>query len=113
LAAAQVWVAGDLHRRRADVVLFVNGIPLVLAEFKELNRPVRAAYDENLTDYCDTIPQLFWPNAFVILSNGSEAKVGATYAPWEFFGDWKLVDADRTRGDVALETAILAPCAPD
>ena len=35
LAASQVWVAGDLHRRRADMVLFVNGIPLVLAEFKE------------------------------------------------------------------------------
>ncbi|MEX2375956.1 MAG: type I restriction endonuclease, partial [Dehalococcoidia bacterium] len=40
LAAAQVWFAGDLHRRRADAVLFVNGIPLVLAEFKEINRPV-------------------------------------------------------------------------
>jgi type I restriction enzyme, R subunit len=35
LAASQVWVAGELHRRRAYTVLFVNGIPLVLAEFKE------------------------------------------------------------------------------
>ena len=61
LAASQVWVAGDLHRRRADTVLFVNGIPLVLMEFKEPNRPVKAAYDENLTDYRDTIPQLFCP----------------------------------------------------
>ena len=67
LAASQVWVAGELHRRRTDVVLFVNGIPLVLAEFKEPNRPVKAAYDENLTDYRDTIPQLFVPNGFVIL----------------------------------------------
>ncbi len=50
LAASQVWVAGDLHRRRTDVVLYVNGIPLVLAEFKEPNRPVWAAYDENLRD---------------------------------------------------------------
>src|SRR5262249_17497427 len=48
LAAAQVWIAGDLYRRRADTVLFVNGIPLVLFEFKEPNRPVKAAYDENL-----------------------------------------------------------------
>ena len=62
-----MWIAGDLHARRVDLVLFVNGIPLVLAEFKEPNRPVRAAYDENLTDYRDTIPQLFWPNGFVIL----------------------------------------------
>ena len=112
LAASQVWIAGDLHRRRADTVLFVNGIPLVLVEFKEPNRPVKAAYDENLTDYRDTIPQLFWPNGFVILSNGSEAKVGATYAPWEFFGDWKVIDADGTRGVVALETAIRGTCAP-
>ena len=113
LAASQVWIAGDLHRRRADTILFVNGIPLVLLEFKEPNRLVRAAFDENLTDYWDTIPQLFWPNGFVILSNGSEAKVGATFAPWGFFGDWKVIDADGTRGVVALETAIRGTCARD
>lgn len=112
LAASQVWVAGDLYRRRADTVLFVNGIPLVLLEFKEPNRPIKAAYEENLTDYRDTIPQLFVPNAFVLLSNGRQAKVGATYAPWEFFGDWKLIDADGTRGVIALETAIRGTCSP-
>src|SRR3546814_9837426 len=57
LAASQVWFAGDLHRRRTDVVLFVNGIPLVLAEFKEPNRPTKAAFDDNITDYRDTIPR--------------------------------------------------------
>ena len=113
LAASQVWVAGELHRRRTDVVLFVNGIPLVLAEFKEPNRPVKAAFDENLTDYRSTIPQLFVPNGFVLLSNGSEAKVGSTYSPWEFFGDWKVIDADGTRGVVALESAIRGACAHD
>ncbi len=113
LAASQVWVAGDLHRRRADTVLFVNGIPLVVLEFKEPNRPVQAAYDENIRDYRDTIPALFSPNCFVILSNGSEAKVGATYAPWGFFADWKVIDADGTRGVVALATAIRGTCAPD
>ncbi len=113
VAASQVWFAGDLYRRRADVVLFVNGIPLVLAEFKEPNRPAKAAFDENITDYRDTIPELFIPNGFVICSNGSEAKVGSTYAPWEFFGDWKVIDADGTRGVVALETAIRGTCAHD
>ena len=48
-----------------------------------------------------------------MLSNGSQAKVGATYAPWEFFGDWKVIDADGTRGVVALETAIRGTCAHD
>ncbi len=113
LAASQVWVAGELHRRRADTILFVNGIPLVLAEFKEISRPVKAAYDENLCDYRDTVPQLFTPNCFVILSNGSQAKVGATYAPWDFFGNWKVIDADGTRGVVELETAIRGTCAHD
>ncbi|MGH3849783.1 MAG: type I restriction endonuclease, partial [Pseudonocardiaceae bacterium] len=113
LAASQVWFAGELHRRRTDVVLFVNGIPLVLAEFKEPNRPAKAAFDENITDYRDTIPALFVPNGFVICSNGSDAKVGSTYAPWEFFGDWKVIDADGTRGVVALETAIRGTCAHD
>jgi type I restriction enzyme R subunit len=113
LAASQMWFAGDLHRRRTDVVLFVNGIPLVVAEFKDPSRPVKAAFDENLTDYRDTIPGLFVPNGFLIASNGSEAKIGSTYSPWEFFGDWKVVDADGTRGVVALETALRGTCAPD
>jgi type I restriction enzyme R subunit len=78
LAASQVWMAGDLYRRRVDTVLFVNGIPLVLLEFKEPNRSVKSAYDENLTDYRDTIPQLFVLNGLVVLSNGSDAKVGST-----------------------------------
>ncbi len=112
LAASQVWVAGDLYRRRTDTVLFVNGIPLVLFEFKEPSRPVKTAYDKNLTDYRDTIPQLFVPNAFVLLSNGSQAKVGATYAPWEFFGDWKDIDADGAREGIALERAIRGTCSP-
>ena len=67
LAANQVWIAGDLYVRRVDLVLFVNGIPLVLAEFKSANRSVRAAFEDNLRDYRVAVPQLFVPNAFVIL----------------------------------------------
>ena len=113
LAASQVWVQGELHRRRTDTILFVNGIPLVLCEFKEPNRPAKSGYDENITDYRDVIPDLFVPNAFVLVSNASEAKVGATFASWEFFGDWKVIDADGSRGVVALETALRGTCAPD
>ncbi|TJZ80031.1 type I restriction endonuclease subunit R [Rhodococcus oryzae] len=112
LAVQQMWVKGHLHSRRLDVALFVNGVPLVLMEFKEPNEPVQSAYGDNLTDYRDTIPQLFVPNCFVLLSNGSEAKVGSTYSPWEFFGDWKVIDADGTRGKIALETALRGTCDP-
>ncbi|MEJ7569928.1 MAG: HsdR family type I site-specific deoxyribonuclease, partial [Gaiellaceae bacterium] len=112
LAANQVWVAGDLYVRRVDLILFVNGIPLVLAEFKGANRSVRDAYQENVRDYRGAVPQLFGPNAFVIVSNGSEARVGATFAPWEQFGEWKRIDSAGTRGRVSLETAILGTCEP-
>ncbi len=107
-----MWIAGDLHTRRVDLVLFVNGIPLVLAEFKEPGRPVRAAYDENLTDYRDTIPQLFWPNAFVILSNGSAAQARRDVRA---VGAVRRVEVDRRggkRGRVELETAIRGTCEP-
>jgi type I restriction enzyme R subunit len=112
LAVQQMWVKGHLHTRRLDVALFVNGVPLVLMEFKEPNEPVKSAYDENLTDYRDTIPQLLIPNCFVLLSNGREAKIGSTYSPWEFFGDWKVIDAAGTRGAIALETALRGTCDP-
>lgn len=113
IAASQVRVAGELHNRRPDTVLYVNGIPLVLFEFKAPHEPVKKAFDDNLTDYRDAIPQLFDANAFVILSNGSDTKVGATFAPWEFFGDWKAIDADGNRGVVSLDTAIRGTCTPE
>ncbi|MBD7957479.1 type I restriction endonuclease subunit R [Microbacterium sp. Sa4CUA7] len=112
LAVQQMWVKGNLHSRRLDVALFVNGVPLVVMEFKEPNESVKSAYDNNLTDYRDTIPQLFIPNCFVLLSNGSQAKVGSTYSPWEFFNDWLVIDAHGTRGAVALETALRGTCDP-
>jgi len=113
LAANQVWIKGSMHDRRPDAVLYVNGIPLVLLEFKGSTVSVDHGYRDNITDYRDTIPQLFHPNGFIIVSNGSQAKVGATYAPWDYFGDWKLIDADGNQGVVALETAIRGTCTKD
>ena len=104
---------GSMHDRRPDAVLYVNGIPLVLFEFKGSTVSVDRGYRDNITDYRDTIPQLFHPNGFIIVSNGSQAKVGATYAPWDYFGDWKLIDADGNRGVIALETAIRGTCTKD
>jgi len=112
LAVNQLWVVGPLHTRRCDIVCFVNGIPLVLLELKASHKTVEQAYLRNLRDYRDTIPQLFTPNAFVILSTGSETKVGASFAPWERFGEWKRIDDESEPGVVSLETAIRGLCEP-
>lgn len=112
LAVSQLWLVGPLHTRRTDIVCFVNGIPLVLIELKASHRSVEQAYRKNLRDYRDTIPQLFTPNGIVILSNGSETKVGPTFAPWERFGEWKKVADERELGVVSLETALRGLCDP-
>ncbi len=70
--ASQFWVSGDLYKRRADLVGFVNGIPLLLVELKAAHKNLDDAYQHNLRDYKDTIPHLFWYNAFIMLSNGSD-----------------------------------------
>lgn len=76
LAIKELKIHGDLYRRRTDIVGFVNGVPLLFIELKKSTVDVKNAYDDNYIDYLDTIPHLFYYNAFLMLSNGTEAKVG-------------------------------------
>ena len=109
LAIKELKIHGDLYRRRTDIVGFVNGVPLLFVELKKNTVDVRNAYDDNYTDYLDTIPHLFYYNAFLMLSNGTEAKVGTLGSKWEFFHEWKrLSEADE--GSVALETMLRGIC---
>lgn len=71
LLCSQFWVTGEMHTRRADLVGFVNGLPLLLIELKAVHRRLETAYSGNLRDDKDTIPQLFWANALIILANGT------------------------------------------
>ncbi len=112
LAVSQFWISGDMYRRRADVVLFVNGIPLVLVELKVSHKSVRDGFDGNLRDYRDTVPQLFWFNAFVMLSNGGDTLVGSTFADWGHFAEWKKINSEGEQGVVSLETALRGTCQP-
>ena len=112
LLASQFWVKGEMHRRRPDLIAFVNGIPLVLVELKKPSAALKSAYDDNLTDYRDTIPHVFTPNAFVILSNGIDTRVGSTFAPWQFFNEWKRINDEGEEGVVSLETVIRGLCEP-
>jgi type I restriction enzyme, R subunit len=102
LLVQQLWVTSDLYRKRADLVGFVNGLPLVFLELKASHKRLRDAYDHNLRDYRDTIPRIFVPNAFVILSNGSESKVGTVSSSWEHFSEWKKIDSEGEPGVVSL-----------
>jgi type I restriction enzyme, R subunit len=92
LAVREFWVKGPLHERRADLVGFVNGIPLVFMELKNLTKDVRAAYDGNFRDYLDVVPALFHHNVLVLLSNGHDAKVGSLSSKFEHFHEWKRLE---------------------
>ena len=109
IAVEELWVDGPLHRRRCDLVGFVNGIPLMFVEFKRHDKDVRRAFEDNYTDYQDTIPQIFYFNAFVMLSNGLEAKVGTLGSPFEFFNEWKRL-AEGEPGSIDLETMLRGMC---
>ena len=109
LAIRELKIHGDLYRRRTDIVGFVNGIPLLFVELKKTTVDVQNAYTDNYTDYLDTIPRLFHYNAFLVLSNGVEAKVGTLGSKYEFFHEWKrLKESDA--GSVALETMLRGIC---
>jgi hypothetical protein len=85
LLVSQFSVTGALYTCRPDLVGFVNGLPLVVIELKKLGVPARAAFDENLTHYKAEIPQLFWFNALLIASSGTDSRVGSLTADWERF----------------------------
>ena len=112
LVAGQFSVTGSLYTRRPDLVGFVNGLPLVVMEFKKPAIPVRAAFDDNLTCYKTDVPQLFWYNALLIASNGPETRIGSLTALWEHFGEWKRIDREDEPPAVSLEKAIRGTCEP-
>lgn len=109
LAVKELKIHGDLYRRRTDIVGFVNGLPLLFIELKRNDVDVENAYTDNYTDYQDTIPFLFYYNAFLMLSNGMEAKVGTLGSKYEFFHEWKRLSEDD-EGSVALETMLRGIC---
>ena len=111
LVASQVWIEGPLHKRRPDTIGFVNGLPLMVAEWKGLTQPLADAYDKNLRDYRDAVPALFDANGFVILSNGLEAVMGASHAPYEVFAPWKRLEEGGAES-VSLETLLRGTCEP-
>ncbi len=113
LLVSQFSVTGALYTCRPDLVGFVNGLPLVVIELKKPGVPARAAFDENLTSYKhpkNGIPSLFWFNAFLIASNGTDSRVGSITADWERFFEWKRVERENEPRRVSLEVMIRGTC---
>lgn len=109
LLVREFWIKGDIYRRRADLVGFVNGIPLLFMEVKNVHKDIRAAYEQNLADYKDTVPHLFYHNAFIILGNGIDAKIGSVSSKFEHFNDWKRLKENEP-GVVDMETLLKGTC---
>ena len=109
IAVRELWIKGPIHKRRADVVCFVNGLPLIFIELKNHDQDIQNAYTDNYRDYLDTIPHLFHHNAMIMLSNGMESRVGTVGAKWEFFHEWKrLTELDH--GNIELPTMLRGIC---
>lgn len=110
LICSQFWITGEMHTRRADLIGFVNGLPLLFIELKAAHRRLETAFTGTLRDYKDTVPHLFWPNALIILSNGSQSLVGSVTAGWEHFAEWKKIGSEDETGRVSLETMLRGIC---
>lgn len=99
LAVTQLWIKGDKGFRRPDVLLYVNGIPLVFVELKNSNVKLKAAFEENVRNYRSDVPQLFLTNAFCVLSNAIETKVHSLTAEWEHCFNWLRAEDERAKVD--------------
>ncbi len=99
LVVSQLWIQGDVYRLRPDLIIFVNGLPLVLIELKNSNIQIKQGYADNLTRYKKAIPDLFLYNAFLIVSNGSKTRIGSTFASWEFFFPWFRICDEKQKID--------------
>jgi type I restriction enzyme R subunit len=108
--ASQFWISGEMYKRRVDLLGFVNGLPLIVIELKATHKRLENAYRNNIRDYKSTIPQLFWHNAFIIVSNGSDSKIGSVSADWEHFNEWKKISDEQEQGVVSLETILRGTC---
>ncbi len=113
LLVSQFSVTGALYTCRPDLVGFVNGLPLVVAELKKPGVAARVAFDENLTSYKhpqNGIPSLFVFNALLIASNGTDSRVGSITADWDRFFEWKRIEKENEPRRVSLEVMIRGTC---
>lgn len=91
--------APQCNYRRPDLLIYINGLPIVFIELKNAIIPLKNAYDDNLTNYKEEIPQLFLTNVICVLSNGVQTRLGSMTAKWEKFYPWLRVDNEKESVD--------------
>ena len=109
VVANQFTVIENHQNKRPDLVLFVNGIPLVVIELKNAvdeNATIKAAYQQ-LETYKQAIPSLFTSNAFVVISDGLEAKAGSLSAGYSRFMSWKSADGKAEASHLVSQLEVL------
>ena len=90
------------QRRIPDGIVFVNGIPVVVLEFKSAvkeNMTIMDAYTQLTVRYRRDIPELFKYNAFIVISDGANNKYGSLFSPYDFFYAWRKVEDGDTELD--------------
>ncbi len=96
---SQLWIQGEVHWRRPDIILYINGLPLVFMELKNSTVSVHTAFTKNLHDYKKDIPALFHHNQICVLSNGLETRLGSFAAGYEHFFEWLKVEDEKENPD--------------
>ena len=98
-AVSQMWIQGRIYWRRPDVLIFINGLPMVFIELKNSIVKVEEAYNDNLKNYLTDIPNLFAFNQICVLSNGLETRLGAFNATYNHFFEWLKIDSEKEHPD--------------
>ncbi|MGZ8237610.1 MAG: type I restriction endonuclease subunit R [Methylobacter sp.] len=117
LAINQFAIKGAKYSRRPDIILFINGLPLVLLELKnpaDLSAHIWKAFDQ-LQTYKEQIPDVFQYNEVLVISDGTEAKMGSLSADTERFMAWRTIDGvalDPLGQFNELETLVRGVLAP-
>lgn len=116
LVVNQFTIIENHYNKRPDLILFINGLPLVVIELKNAgdeNATIRSAFKQ-LETYKSTIPSLFTPNAFTVISDGLEAKAGSISAGFSRFMAWKTADGKSEANPLIsqLETLIVGMLNP-
>jgi type I restriction enzyme, R subunit len=109
LAVNQFTVIENKNKRRPDVVIFLNGLPLAVFELKNLadeNAGIRDAFNQFQT-YKQEIPSLFHYNELLIISDGIQARTGTITSGWERFMPWRTVAGDKIAPKGSLEQEVL------